>query len=302
MTPILHHYPASPFAELVRAAFGIKGLAWHSVTVNNMMPKPGQIELTGGYGRTPVLQIGADIYCDTAAIIDALETLPGPSLYPAPLGALHRLVANWAAGPQFVAHVGAAMGGMPLEALGEAFVADRKARFGFDMGQLSRAAPHLTGQALVAPHWLSATLADGRDFIGGAAPGHGDLALYANLWFVASVPTAKATADTMLALPQVAAWYRRMRDFGHGEATDMTPEAAIIAAREAAPVAGLGAVDPPYAAGQQVVVKSDGSNDVPVAGKLGRCDASGITVIRESAAAGTLAVHFPRLGQMVLPG
>ena len=31
------------------------------------MPKPDVVALTGGYRRTPFLQIGADIYCDTRA-------------------------------------------------------------------------------------------------------------------------------------------------------------------------------------------------------------------------------------------
>ena len=77
MPPILYHYEASPFAELVRAAFGLKGLAWDSLMVPRILPKPDQTRLTGGYGRTPVVQIGADIYCDTAAILPALEATRG---------------------------------------------------------------------------------------------------------------------------------------------------------------------------------------------------------------------------------
>ena len=105
MIPILYHYEASPYAELVRAAFGVKGLAWGSLIIPRILPKPDQTQLTGAYGRTPVVQIGADIYCDTGAILPALESLSGRSLYPVPLGPLHRLVANWANGPQFFAHV-----------------------------------------------------------------------------------------------------------------------------------------------------------------------------------------------------
>jgi glutathione S-transferase len=59
---ILHHYDTSPFAELIRAAFGVKGLTWQSVIIPTMMPKPDLIALTGGYARTPVMQIGAPRY------------------------------------------------------------------------------------------------------------------------------------------------------------------------------------------------------------------------------------------------
>ena len=61
---ILHHYPLSPFAEKTRVALGIKGLAWRSVIIPQIMPKPELMPLTGGYRKTPVMQIGADIYCD----------------------------------------------------------------------------------------------------------------------------------------------------------------------------------------------------------------------------------------------
>ena len=59
---ILHHYPASPFAEKARMMLGFKGLAWKSVDIPPVMPKPDLTTLTGGYRKTPVLQIGADIH------------------------------------------------------------------------------------------------------------------------------------------------------------------------------------------------------------------------------------------------
>lgn len=302
MTPILHHYEVSPFSELVRVAFGIKGMAWASVLIPNIMPKPDLIELTGGYARTPVLQIGADMYCDTAAIIHALEALqPLPSLYPPPLGTLHRIIANWAGGPQFMAHVGAAMGAMPPGALPDSFIQDRKGRFGLDMSQLSRATPHLVSQALTAAHWLDATLADGRHFVGGDAPGHADLGFYSNIWFVKAIPFAGETAAAMFAHPNLAAWYDRMQAIGHGARHEISGADAIAIAAAATPTAAPGPIDTAFAAGQLVQVKTDNSGDTPVTGRLLQLDPTGITVLRESERAGTVAVHFPRLGQMVLP-
>lgn len=300
MIPILYHYEASPYAELVRAAFGVKRLAWSSLIIPRILPKPDQTRLTGAYGRTPVVQIGADIYCDTGAILPALELLGGRSLYPAPFGPLHRLVANWANGPQFFAHVGAAMGGMTPAMMGEDFIKDRQARFGMDLAALGRAAPHLAGQALVASQWLSDTLADGRAFIGGSEPGAGDLALYSNIWFVKAVPTAAKNAAAMLALPHVADWFARMADFGHGERREVTAGDALAAAR-AAPAPITGQVDAPYAAGMMVGVTQDGTKDAPSIGRLLRCDSSGITIAREAADGLTVHVHFPRLGQVVMP-
>src|SRR6202030_598936 len=80
---ILHHYPTSPFAEKIRLIMGSKSMHWSSVLIPLIMPKPDVIALTGGYRKTPILQIGADIYCDTALIADVIDALaPQPALYP----------------------------------------------------------------------------------------------------------------------------------------------------------------------------------------------------------------------------
>jgi glutathione S-transferase len=240
---ILHHYETSPFAELVRVALGVKQLRWHSVIIPNMMPKPDLVELTGGYARTPVLQVDAEIYCDTAAILDALEVLkPEPTFYPAPLGSVHRMVAGWAGAGQFGAHVGAAMRNIPPGVLAPGFAEDRKRRFvGFDFDKMPMVAPHLETQVTVSADWIEEALSDGRGFIGGDAPGHGDLALYSNLWFLVAMPFAKPFADGVFARAKLAAWFERVRAFGHGDlvASDADAAIAIAAASTPADISGL---------------------------------------------------------------
>ena len=71
--PVLHHFPQSPFAQKVRAILGYKRMSWYSVDLPMVMPKPDLTALTGGYRRTPVLQVGADVYCDSALIADVLD-------------------------------------------------------------------------------------------------------------------------------------------------------------------------------------------------------------------------------------
>jgi glutathione S-transferase len=138
---ILHHYPTSPFAEKIRLIFGFKQLAWRSVIIPMIMPKPDLTALTGGYRRTPVLQIGADIYCDTALICDVLEHIapqPNTTLYPEAVKGVARIVAQWADSALFTAAMaynfqpaGAAQvfAGAPAEVV-QAFVADRGAMRG----------------------------------------------------------------------------------------------------------------------------------------------------------------------------
>jgi glutathione S-transferase len=81
----------------VRLVLGFKGLAWRSVTVPVILPKPDVVCLTGGYRRTPFLQIGADIWCDTALMCRVIDRLhPAPPLYPDAAGGLQEAIAQWA--------------------------------------------------------------------------------------------------------------------------------------------------------------------------------------------------------------
>lgn len=296
MTIVLHHYAASPFAELARKACGLKGLDYLSVDIPPVMPKPDVVALTGGYARTPVAQSGADIYCDTAAIMDLFERQPGPSLYPQPLGTLHRIIAAWANGTQFFAHVGALVGLIPPGTIPAVMVEDRRRRFGFDFEGMGSAAGHLAAQAGVAADWLETHLGDGRAFIGGDAAGHGDLALYSNLWFVyGKHPQFPGNR------PQVSAWFQRVAGLGEGRPTAATGADALAVARDA--TADLSeAVDAAsgFSAGEPVRVKTDGSADDPVSGRLLRLSSKGISVAREMPGGGTVTVTFPRLGQTVV--
>lgn len=80
---LFHQYDSSPFSEKVRVCLGIKKLAWAAVDQPVIMPKPGLVALTGGYRRIPVMQIGADVYCDSQLIVRELERrYPEPTLFP----------------------------------------------------------------------------------------------------------------------------------------------------------------------------------------------------------------------------
>src|ERR1700685_3099727 len=80
---ILHHFDESPFSEKVRLVFGLKNLAWSSVRISRIMPRPDLMPLTGGHPRTPVMQIGAAISCGSQCSIRELERrFPEPTLFP----------------------------------------------------------------------------------------------------------------------------------------------------------------------------------------------------------------------------
>src|SRR5581483_9636138 len=82
---ILHHYDISPYAEKIRAILGFKRLAWRSAQIPIVMPKPDLTALTGGYRLTPVLQVGADVSCETRVTARRLEQ-ERPAATPMPCG------------------------------------------------------------------------------------------------------------------------------------------------------------------------------------------------------------------------
>ena len=104
---ILHHYDLSPFAEKVRIGLGLKQAAWKSVDIPIIMPKPDLMPLTGGYRKTPVMQVGADIYCDTQLIMLELERrLPSPPFLPKGREGEARAITMWIDRNMFAPAVG----------------------------------------------------------------------------------------------------------------------------------------------------------------------------------------------------
>ena len=144
---ILHHYWTSPFSEKIRLVFGLKKLAWRSVEIPNMMPKPDLLPLTGGYRKTPVMQIGADIFCDTQIIIRELERrYPAPSVFPHGKGLPYAL-AFWADRIFFMPTVGTVFGEIG-DSVPEDFKKDRAAMSGgsFSTDALKAMAPFAKDQ------------------------------------------------------------------------------------------------------------------------------------------------------------
>jgi glutathione S-transferase len=298
---LLHHYATSPWAEVLRLALGLKGLDWGSVETPAICPKPHLEILTGGYVRVPVLQSGADIFCDTAAAVEALEVLrPEPSLFPEPLGMGHRLLAQQAQGPTFFWAVGAALGDASTEGM-EAFWADRERRFGMKLPAFRAAAPHLAAQFDAHLTLLDTTLADGRAFLGGPAPGHADFAHYQLLWFQGVRRGGDLSAFTTTR-PHLGGWAKRVAGIGHGQPQPTSAADALEVARLATPrIKGVVASGSGFESGQAVRVSQEGTNDPPVEGRLAVLTDRRISLLRSHPDVGEMAVHFPRLGQVLAP-
>ncbi len=296
---ILHHYDMSPYAEKVRLMFGLKGLAWRSVQIPIVMPKPDLTELTGGYRRTPTLQIGADIYCDTKVIARALESLhPQPSLFPtgddASVWGLARLGET-----SFMMVVSIFLG---CGLADEAFVEDRKKMApGVDFDRAPLIVPAKLLQLRANLDLLDRRLADGRPFLLGDAVSYADLAAYHPLMMAAQLPVAARLRDEF---DHVSRWLDRVAALGHGTRTELDAKDAVEIARAAtpAPVSGEPAPLPEgLGVGDAVVVIPEEVGSGVVRGELLATGLHEIAIRRRAERAGELVVHFPREEYMVVP-
>lgn len=298
---IFHHYPNSPFSEKVRIAFGIKQLAWKSVEVPNILPKPDLMPLTGGYRKTPVMQVGADIYCDTQLIMMEIERIvPTPALLPKGKEGEARALAMWIDRNIFWSAVGIVMGALG-DKLPAAFLKDRSEFTGrsFDPAKLQLAVPMARDQTYAQLSLAEAMLADGRNYLLGAEPTLADCALYNPVWFIKA--RLSPTASPLDRLPKIIAWSERMKAFGAGNRQDMPAAEALDIAKAAKPLPASVDVNDPSGlkAGQKVSVTPDDTGKVPVAGVLVGLTADRISIARNDPRVGDVVVHFPRAGFII---
>ena len=303
---ILHNYPASPVAEKVRKGLGLKGLAWRDVEIPRLPPKPDVVALTGGYRRTPVMQIGADIFCDSQCILRELQARhPQPTFFPGGAQGMAVAVSRWSDGELFDLAVKVILGAAG-DALDPAFAADRgRLYLGPDWAARLKAAnadlPHLAAQMRAHIGWIDDRLSLGRQFMLGDNPGLPDVLCWHVVWFLRG-----RWADGPAFLSQftnVTAWEARMEALGQGTPTPMSPEEAIRIARDTdiATPEGTDGDDPQgLTPGQRVAVAPDlDGGEQAVQGTVRLVARDRIAIDRTDDRAGDVCVHFPRAGYRV---
>ena len=166
-------------------------------------PKPQLLPLTGGYRRIPVLQIGADVYCDTQLIVRVLERLaPSPTLYPGGSEGTCEAWQLWADKLVFTAAVSVIFGEIG-QFVPKEFMDDRtKMMPGRDFNEIPKLAPHAREQLRAYIATIAAQLGDGRAHLLGAEFSLADAACFHSMWFLRMAPQAKSMiADGRRASP-----------------------------------------------------------------------------------------------------
>jgi glutathione S-transferase len=297
---ILHHYAESPYAEKIRRILGFKNLTLRSVGIPMVMPKPDLLALTGGYRKTPVLQIGADIYCDTDLIARTLEHIaPEPTLFPPGSESLAYMLGPW---QQQLFTLAVYQIGTSAPVFPPGFVEDRSqmvehpyalerilADIGPQRDQLRAKLDYLDRRVAAQP------------FVLGEAPSLADFALFHPVY---ALKLLTQTAPLLAPHAHVRAWVERIERFGHGTFTELGGADAVAIARASVAAAG-GRVDPNEASGLRLgqrveIVHEDFGRD-PTVGELVASSAHEIAVRREDSRAGTVVVHLPREHYLVRP-
>lgn len=301
---ILHHYPQSPVSEKVRVVLGIKKLSWRSVEIPRLPPKPDLVPLTGGYRRTPVMQIGADVYCDSQCIIRELERrFPEPTLYPGDSTGMVWGISRWTDGALFTLAVSLVFGAQADE-LPKEFADDRgRLYFGcnYDLHAMKRQLPQTLAQLRAQLGWVEQRLSTGRTFILGSDAGLPDALCYYLVWFIRG---RYAGGPKFLSqFPNLVGWERRVGAIGHGQSSDMTADEALAIAKTATSETETHA-DPGDPEGltpglQVAVVPTGLGSDPSVNGEIVSVSAEEIAIRRHHDRVGDVVVHFPRVGYQV---
>jgi len=294
---VLHQYDISPFSQKAQKMMGLKGLAWQSIEMPLIAPKPDVEALTGGYRGTPVLQRGADVYVDNWMIARALDdfdpTLPRLNSQ----GAL-QAAAGYAWSERFFTPLLHTAFATYKNQWDDDFRADRQQVFpAVDFNTLSVVDPERQSQVRAFVSTIAAQLTRGSAFLNGDHPDGWDVHVWGMCWMVHSaLPDLVPVID---AFPAVANWYQQMTDLGVGERADVTIDVAWnqLSERQMASLPDT-PLDEPLRGwlGQQVVVGTGSADRGASTGRLLAVDAEQVVIATEPRQGASAQVWFPRFG------
>ena len=297
MDLLLHHYETSPYAAKVRYALALKGLSWVSVEIPQVMPKPDLIALTGGYRMTPVLQVGANVFCDSHLITRHIDSLSEQGcLYPDRMLDEILRIEHWANSlflPSIVVLIG--IDGI----IDDGFLADRNAVMPkvYTRAMARTETPAIMQQLATELERLEQMLARRTRFLIGDTLTAADLAMLVSVSTLFSIPVF---AELVAPFTLTAAWLTRMDEaISYSQPAEMTGQQALSVARNVEPIAPRGLlVDaiPDIKDGSTVRVSPTELGNCPVEGRLVGAGSNFLVVSRANEQVGEVFIHFPRHG------
>ena len=304
LLPIFHHYPQSPIAEKIRITFGIMGMEWQSVQIPRIPPKPLLMPLTGGYRRTPVLQLGADIFCDSQTIAWqlGLQNSNAPA-YQLSNKSLELILGSFGEAILFSLSVRVvltnSMGKAPEE-----FIKDRGSLYfepGWTVEEMKNSLPSILLQLQAAFDLINHHLLENGPFINGDIPSYSDAVVQHCVWFLCG--RWEGGIDFIKPFDAVCKQREAIASLGHGISHDISAEQALETATKNIPNAPMG-INCKFTGGlrrgQRVKIRPNGrTSDPDVIGALRYLDETVIIIDYEHEETGQVAIHFPVLGYQI---
>ena len=304
LLPIFHHYPQSPIAEKIRITFGIMGMEWQSVQIPRIPPKPLLMPLTGGYRRTPVLQLGADIFCDSQTIAWqlGLQNSNAPA-YQLSNKSLELILGSFGEAILFSLSVRVvlttSMGKAPEE-----FIKDRGSLYfepGWTVEEMKNSLPSILLQLQAAFDLINHHLLENGPFINGDIPSYSDAVVQHCVWFLCG--RWEGGIDFIKPFDAVCKQREAIASLGHGISHDISAEQALETATKNIPNAPMG-INCKFTGGlrrgQRVKIRPNGrTSDPDVIGALRYLDETVVILDYEHEETGQVAIHFPVLGYQI---
>lgn len=272
-----------------------------------MPPRPALASLAGGYRRIPVLQLGADVFCDSNLILRVLDTVqPTPPLH-GDDDALSGAVSQWLEPRTFAVFSPLAFrtpqdagGAFGSDEVRRAFARDRAGFMApmLDVRKNRENVATCAAHARILAAWVDARLVDGRPFLTGAAPTHADFSAFHPFFWLRD---KSARADFLAEFERLWRWVERIDALGEGARTPIDTDEALRVARESEPRFSLserGGPGDPEPGTMVRVAPTDYGVD-PVEGELASIGLSHVSLYRTTEETGRVAVHFPRWGYRI---
>ncbi len=291
MTPVLHHFPLSPFSEKIRLILGATGTDWQEVLLPVAPPRPSLDPVLGGYRRVPVTQIGADYYCDSKLIAHELsKRLDRSDLSPFDRNTraaelIRRAEIDLFMPCLFSMPVFTTLRGY-IQSLGfwgfVRFLRDRAvlAR-DFHMPALSRDQSRAAWQDWITH--LNTQLATG--WLEQKGPTITDFTVFHMIWFRNELTGSDCTRD----FAHLNSWYESIKNVSGKATRSLSPEQSLDLARTCSPMAD-------EAAGPSVSITPTDYARIATHGQLIEESSHHWTIARSTKAAGRIHVHFPKSG------
>lgn len=300
---ILHHYWPSPFAHKIRLALALNELSWKSVEIPRVPPKPLLTPLTAGYRRTPVLQVGADIYCDTQNIVREIAARSvADQLLPEEQRGKILAFGDWVDSSLFNLAarivITSALDSAPPE-----FISDRGGLYfgpNWTPEDLRLQMPAVILQLSAHLDTVeSALIGTNGMFTEGLS--YADLSIAYLAWFIRG--RWELGPDFIDQYPKIKRILEQTEERLNDNYTDLTGEQALAiaaAAQSSAPEGVSARVGVDYKQGMRVSIRPQGeTSDPAITGRLRYLDSNRVSIDHRDEVAGDLVVHLPVSGYRI---